>query len=184
MAQYKKLLKENKEDDYFETELPYYRKTENEYRDIILDTIKKIEEVCTKQFRSAGVIWTKENGQLVKIELEDTRKIYSQLIDFFEDMMLRHFDEEITDNFETITKDLQSKYDSLLKQYILSEPKIALRLFAEKTKSFPLESSLSKKYEDKFEDIKHDAKRKRLRELLLLFARKRDLSGKRIASVY
>lgn len=155
----------------------------NEYRDIVLDTIRQIEMINTKQHRNSGTIYSMQNGQRVKIELEDTKKIYRQLIDFFEDMMLRYFDKEVEAKLEQIEENLETKYKQLLDNYILNEPKLSLKKYVEDNKVFPIGNSNTKPYEEKFDEYKQESYRIKFRELLLLFARKRDITGKRMAGM-
>jgi len=183
MGEYKKLQKENS--DEVSVDIPQWgSKKTNEYKDIVLDTIKKIEECSNKQFRSGGVVWAKEGEQWIKVELEDTIKIYSQLVDFFEDIMLRYFDEEMEKNLKKIKIDVQEKHKKLLADYIAYEPKKQLKDYAISTGSFPPQNPVAKKFDERFNGYKHYSCRQRFRALLLLFARKRDLVGKRTASVY
>ena len=186
MAEYKKLMKNNTAVDVFEDELdiPSYGKKVNEYRDIVLDTIKQIEMINTKQLKSAGTVYTQEGGQMIKVELEDTKKIYRQLIDFLEDLMLRYFDDVVGKKLKVIEEELGKKYKVLLDLYIKTEPKRIAREHAKINKMFPINNPNTRPFEEKYEDYKQESYRKRFRELMLLFARKRDLSGKRIASVY
>ena len=184
MSDYKNLMKNNTQVDVDSLDIPSYGKKANEYKDIVLDTLKEIEKINTRQLKTSGTVWTKENGQLIKVELEDTKKIYRQLIDFFEDLMLRYFDEKIVKNLKEINEKLDKDYKTLIAEYILSEPKLGLKEFVKKTQMFPINNPRTKPYEEKYNEFQQKAYRRKLRELLLLFARKRDLSGKRIASVY
>jgi len=188
MVEYKKLMNNtavNMEDEFnVDMDIPSYGKKTNEFRDIVLDTIKQLEMINTKQLKTTGTVYEEQNGQLIKIELEDTKKIYRQLIDFLEDLMLRYFDDEVEKKLKLIEEELNKKFKVLLDLYISVESKVYDKNFAKTNNMFPINNPKTKSFEEKYDDYKQETYRKKFRELMLLFARKRDLSGKRIASVY
>lgn len=183
MAEHKGLMKNNNEVEDDDSVYSYGKKV-NEYRDIVLDTIKQIEIISARQLKSSGTVYTKENGQWIKIELENTKKIYRQLIDFFEDLMFHYFDNEIKDKLKEIDERLDKKYKGLVNQYVSFEPNKRLKEMVLLTKTLPVGTEQTKPYEEKYEEYEQESYREKLRELLLLFKRKNDLGTEETSSIF
>jgi len=176
MEDYEPIISDGQE-DYFS-----FSKTPEGYKEIVLKCIQEILRINTSLLSSTGKIYLKVQGQIITQE-ENTLKIYYQLIDVLEDMLLYYFDDKATEEITRLDKNKLELYPHYLKLYQQNETNENSKYKSLKTGVIPHNEGLGKYYLECYEEDIKKYYRSKFRALLLLFKRKNDLSGKRIASM-
>jgi len=180
MVDYKTLQKEN--EDYSDT--PYWGgKKLNEFKEIVLKAIDECRKQQSKQMIEGGEFFTRQENEWIKVELLNQKEIFMQSINALEDLMLRYYDDKITEQFTEFEKKEKEFKEQCFKIFInQTKDKQSLNI-AKFTNEIPSTPS-GKLLLEQIKAMKLYYKRKKYRELLLLFARKNDLSTKRTVGIY
>jgi len=161
----------------------YSGKKKQEYKEIIIDTIDSIKEISKRPLSNNGKIHIRlPDGQEI-VKEENTMKTYFQLIDFFEDICLRYFDEQVTTEIEELNDEKKSIYNNLLNYYSSMVESERERVIVRKTRIIPNHTPLGRYCLEEFDKRLLEHYRQKFRALLLLFSRKNEFSNKRIASL-
>ena len=174
------LQKEN--EDYSDT--PYWGgKKLNEFKEIVLKAIDECRKQQSKQMIEGGEFFTRQENEWIKVELLNQKEIFMQSINALEDLMLRYYDDKITEQFTEFEKKEKEFKEQCFKIFISqTKDKQSLNI-AKFTNEIPSTPS-GKLLLEQIKAMKLYYKRKKYRELLLLFARKNDLSTKRTVGIY
>ena len=101
------------------------------FRQIVLNHLAKISSICAKEMKSG--YWQKRpiavGGGVYPSEtyIEDGRKAYINAVDFFHDILLPKFDEEIGKELEEIDKNYEKKLKEKLPDEEWIEEKLILK---------------------------------------------------------
>lgn len=145
-----------------------------DYRDIILTTINKILMINNSTLSNSGKIYFKIENQIIEKE-ENTLKIYFQLIEFLEDLLLPYFDEECFKKIEEQIDLRKKSYPKYLDIFLKHQTSELIKIKIQREQIIPKDDILGKWCHDRLEEETKETYRKVLRELLLLFKRKNEL---------
>jgi len=159
----------------------FFNKTPEDYKGIVLDCIHKIININNSSLSNSGKIYLKIQGQMIEKE-ENTLKIFYQLVDTLEDLLTFYFDEEIVPKLKEINDLLDNIYKKYLDIYVSREQKYTTQQQAKNYQIIPKDNPLGRWCHDQIEVETKKLYRNKFTELLLLFKRKNDLSGKRYAA--
>jgi hypothetical protein len=181
------MKKEKEENDFVDTEdddfnyLNWGNKKVSEYKEIVLRAIEecRVQESKPMQNNMSGM---KTKGGM-RMEVVDQQKVFSQCVDAFDDLMLRYYDKEVKENMKKIETEKDDKFKLFIKISQEQERNTKIKEIAKVLTSFP-DSPIGKYYEEKFNIYLYTSQRMKYRELLLLFARRNDLSMKRTIGLY
>lgn len=84
------------------------KKQKLEFKEIVLQHLKKILEITTLEFRGGYENRDVVDNKLTKVYVPDTRKQYIQSVESFSDILLPHFDKDIEKPYTNISKQLES----------------------------------------------------------------------------
>ena len=162
--------------------MDYFNKTPEDYKGVVVSTINKILITNSKLLTNSGKIYIKVEGQFLQKE-ENTLKVYYQLIDFLEDLLLYYFDEQATKEINEQNELRVKIYDRYFNEFIRRQVSEARKYKYEKEGIIPQDDPLSKWCWEQIEEETKKIYRNKLRSLLQLYKRKNDLSGKRYATL-
>ena len=180
MADYNKLVDGELMDEEFQG---WEKKEPKSYKDVVLKQIELCRVEGSKQMIGQAELFQRTNVGLQKVSFFDQKKIYMQSVLTFHDLMLRYFDDEVKTALTNIDKKIKDKMEELIKLFTENEPRKDYGKICEKTREL-INTPFGTKLINIFEEFKYQQHRKMFQELLLLYDRKNDLSGKRTASIY
>ena len=120
-------------------------------------------------------------GKLITISVPDQRQTNIQSTKTLYDLMIFFFDKKFDAKFVDIKKRLNGAGQSFLERYILVEPNSQLKRIAEETKMIQNNSIGERVFQESM-NYQSELHREIFQELILLFKRKNELSGKRTLS--
>lgn len=92
-------------------------KNKMEFREIILQQLKRILELCSNEFR--GGYWTQkqEGYQVVRQYIPDSRKCYIQSVENFSIILFPHFDKTMVEAYKKYNESIEKDKKELKKKY-------------------------------------------------------------------
>jgi len=160
--------------------LDYFNKNPEDYKGIVLSTINKILITNSKLLSNTGKVYIKIGDQYIQQE-ENTLKIYYQLIDFLEDLLLFYFDEQAEEETKSQEEKRKSIYKKYFDLYVSKQTSESKKYKIQREGIIPKDDYLAQWCWENIEEETKKTYRKKLQSLLLLFKRKNELSGKRTA---
>lgn len=159
------------------------KKDSRDYKDIVLSQIEKCRFEGSKQMIGSTEQYVPTSQGWVKAQFPDQRKVFRECVEQFYDLMFRYFDEGAKKNLNEVQKEINGLIKKYFELYLQRETDEEYKDLAKTTKSIQtgMNSDVGKKVLDSYENHKHKLYRKIYRELLLLFDRKNELKGRRIA---
>lgn len=107
----------DEEVEFIDADSDFRTQKSNSFKDIIMNHMSKISNICTKEFRpgywkkkpvvTAGGVYMSETYE------EDTREAYINAVDFLHDIMLPKMDEEAKKAINEVITALNGKKDKL-----------------------------------------------------------------------
>jgi len=159
----------------------YFNKNPEDYKSIVLKCIQEILKINSNLLSKTGKIYIRVEGQIIEKE-ENTIKIYYQLINLLEDLLLYTFDEKAKKDIEGQDEKLKTLYPKYLEIFTEGQVNEARKYKVSKEKIIIKNDNLGMWCLEQIEKEKRECYRNKLRALLLLFkGRKNELSGKRTA---
>jgi len=166
--------------DVEENSMAYRPKEPETYKEIVLRAIEKCRQEMSKELTKGKTIFIERGGASIPVTIPDQRKVVENSVKQLYDLLLYFFDdiavEKLKDLDETIDK-LNQKYYEM---YIELEKNVPHKNWAIANlgiSNSPLGNNLMQDKQD--ERVK--LYRTMYQELILLFKRKGDLSGRRVA---
>lgn len=157
-----------------------FNKTPEDFKTIILSTINKILFVNSSLLSNSGKVMMKQGDQVIQVEM-NTLKVYYQLIDLLEDLLLHFNDDQAIKELEEQEVKKKNIFPKYLELFIKKTTNFKAKSYAIQNKSIPQTDAIGKWCWDNIEYEERQTYRKKFRSLILLFKRKNDLSGKRYA---
>ena len=100
------------------------QKQKLEFKDLVLQHLKRILEITTLEFRGGYYKEVVVGNVLTKEYVPDTRKQYIQSVESFSDILLPHFDNEIDKSYKEISKQLKTLATNIAKKKELDDQSI------------------------------------------------------------
>ena len=162
----------------------YFNHKVEDYKGIVLSTINRIQAISSNQLSKTGKIHVKVGNDWLTKE-ENTLKIYYQLVDFLEDLLLYTFDDEvklIISKQNEYRKKIYKKYFDI---YVNAQTNAQRKYQIARMGIIPNDNNdgLALWCNEQIDEEITQTYRNKLRALLLLFKRKNELSNKRIATM-
>jgi len=166
--------------------LSWRKKQPQEFKDIVIKQIEKCREEFSKQIIGQGNFYTKDgNGMWMKVNLLNQREVITRCILQLYDLLLYYFDEEAKDKLNYLNIDIKNSADVYFEKYLEVERDNEYRDVARVTREIQCgkRSNAGIKIMEALDKYKLEKYREMYQELLLLFKRKNDLSGRRTVSI-
>ena len=179
--EYKKL-----QEDDFEGGMSWGKKEIRSHKEIILNQIEKCRIELSKDLRQGGTYHVPTSQGVLPVYFPDQREVIVQCVETLYDLILWYFDETATTNIKRIQQELHDSYALYFKKYLDVEQCPSYKEVAIKTRVIQQGkySQVGKTIEAQLGSYILAKYREMFRELILLFKRKNELSGKRSAGVY
>jgi len=100
------------------------KKQKLEFKDLVLQHLKKILEITTSEFKGGYYKESVINNILTKEYIPDTRKQYIQSIESLSDILLPHFDQKIKEPYKTISEKIKKLTEGMKKKKKLTDLEI------------------------------------------------------------
>ncbi len=171
--------------DSFDNFSNWKKKEIENLRQVILNQIEKCRIELSKDLRKGGEYMVQTPKGVLPIYFPDQREVNVNSVVTLYDLMLYIFDDDAWKDIEEITDKIAGASDLYFKKYLEMEYCIPYKNIAIKTKE-PVKGQHSKVggvIEARLENYISEKHRELFRELILLFKRKRELSGKRTAGI-
>lgn len=182
----------NFEDSSFE-EFQWRQKEPESFKEIVLRAISKAVTELSKDLRKGGNYMTSTPKGIMPLYFPDQREVIINSIKTLRDLMDFHFDEEAKEKIGQIEFEISNSYDKFYQVYLEKEWVSSLREIAKKTGAIQrdmenpkdrMRSTVAENIEEEMKFYVINLYRTMFRELVLLFKRENEFSGKRTASVY
>jgi len=173
-----------------ENDKPWLKKSVSEYKDIVLKQIDLIRVESSKQVQGEGTVFTQQDGKLIPMNLVNQKEVIKNCIVELRNLMERYFDTTIVDSLKVLDKEMEDKKIEWINFYIAQQRHPKLKTIAIKFRCIPLgdgndlNPQLSNMISGRMESDILEIYKKIYRELLLLFDRKGELSGKKMLAAY
>jgi len=175
------MVEENIGEDEILTSDGFYSKKQEDYKSIVLSCINQILKINTNLLSNTGKVFINIGGQVIEKE-ENTLKVFYQLVDTLEDLMYFFLDDLAKERIEKETEKVNKIYDKFFKIYLERQTSEARRYRVSCEQLIPKDDNLGKWCNEQIEEETKRCYRNKFREMCLLYKRKNDLSGRRIAS--
>lgn len=150
--------------------------------EVIIAQIDKCTNEFSKEMKKGYETSIQQDGKWFPVTLPDQRKTVIQCVQTLHDILLFYFDEEIKKSLKKIETDLEGLYNKFLVKFIKQEPVKIFREYTARNKSihpkFDTNGIGSNIYQE-YWNARAEIYREMFQELVLLFKRKNELSGKR-----
>jgi len=159
---------------------PYWQsQKQSSYKEIVLKQIETCRIEGSKQMVGESSYYQKdEKGNYNMVHLFDQKKIFIESIKMLEDLMLRYFDDSIKKNLSELEKQKKNLSAKYLHYYLLKEVNYQAKMESQAS-GFITKTNVGNAFIKMQEEEKMQIYRNIFRELLLLFDRKNELSGKK-----
>jgi len=148
----------------------YYDNSKITYPQLVMEQIKKIQEICAKELRDGNKIVKNLIGEQI-IEGEDTRYSFLQSVEMFGSLLSPYFPKTESDKVVTNFQDFCDLYDMELNEALEDDEFLALvkKAFNVKNKEDIETKKLTNEVNIYFLNMKIKEARKMFRELVKLF---------------
>ncbi len=171
-------------------EMLWRNKQPQTFKDIVVKQINKATEELSKDLRKGGTYMVQTPKGIVPMYFPDQREIIIFSVQTLYDLLFPYFDEEANEKIGSIKELIKGSHDKFLQIYIQKEWLTPLREYAQKTgyisrdvqnpKDRP-RSTISEEIDEEKTYYLVKIHRDMFRELILLYRRQKELSGKRVA---
>jgi len=174
-------------------EFRWRRKEPESHKEIVLRAIENCRKELSKDMREGGTYETETRRGVFPVYFPDQREVIINSVKTLQELMLWCFDEKAEEDIGKIEEKIKGAYDFFLQKYIACEWCKPLRDQAIATRTIlvdvanPKDRVRSKVGEMLFQEMHYylvKLYREMFRELILLFKRKNELSGKKTAGTY
>lgn len=181
MTEFEQLINDNSSSP----QMPYWgNNKQSSYKEIVLKQIESCRVEGSKQMAGESSFYQKDNqGNFYMVHVYDQKKIYIQCIKSLYDLMMRYFDDKFNEAMELIESERNGLADKYIKLYIQREPLEHLKKLALQTQTIQ-KNAIGSRILSELEEARFEIYRRIYQELLLLFDRKNELSGKKTISAY
>lgn len=182
MPEFEQLLNDSQQG---QASVPYWgNNKQSSYKEIVLKQIETCRVEGSKQMVGESSFYQKDNnGNFYQIHLFDQKKIYIQCVKSLYDLMLRYFDEDMKKKDKELNEKLKGLSTTYINLYVKREPLQHFKTIAQQTGVIQ-KNAVGSRVLSELEEARWEIYRELYQELLLLFDRKNELSGKRTVSLY
>ncbi len=163
------------------TSNPYKKDDKKTLGEIVISQIDVCRKEFSKELKKGFQQQMVFQGKVITVNVPDQRHTNIQSTKTLYDLLLFFFDKTLKDKLELINKKLNTLGDKYFKKYLLIETHPKLKKIAEKTKMIQ-NSQVGERVFQEMMNSQSEIYREIFQELILLFKRKNELSGKRIVS--
>ncbi len=160
------------------TSNPYKKEDKKTLGEVIISQIDVCRKEFSKEMKKGFQTQKVLDGQIITLQIPDQRETVKQCTKTLYDLLLFYFDEKVKENINRIEKNLKSLPKGFLQLYLEQETIKPLKEQAEKTKVIP-NTSFGEKMKQQLINSQSECYREMFQELVLLFKRRNELSGKR-----
>lgn len=157
---------------------PFKKDDKKSLGEVVISQISIIAKEGSKEMKPGYRTQSVMDGKIINITIPDQRLTFIQCVKTLHDLLLFYFDKDMEDALEEINKQLNSSGKNFVKMYITQEDNPKLKRFAEEKGLIP-SCPLGDKIIQRMMNYQVEVYRTMFQELVLLFKRKNELSGKR-----
>jgi len=157
---------------------PYKKEEKKTLAEVVISQIDVCRKEFSKELKKGFQQQVVVSGKIITVNVPDQRHTNIQCTKTLHDLLLFFFDEKFRDSLEEIEKSLSTIGEVYLRRYLTLEQNQSLKTLAEKTRAIQ-NSPAGEKVFQELMNRQSDIYRKMFQELILLFKRKNELSGKR-----
>ena len=158
---------------------PYKKEEKKTLGEVVISQIdvcrKEFNKELKKGFQQQVII----SGKVVTVNVPDQRQTNIQCTKTLHDLLMFFFDKKFDDRLKEIKNKIKESAEKYLKTYIAIEPNLKLKEIAEKMKMIQNSPSGDRIFQQLM-NYQSEIYREMFQELILLFKRKNELSGKRM----
>jgi len=158
---------------------PYKKEDKKTFGEVVIAQIDVGRKEFSKEMKKGFSTQAIAEGKVITIQIPDQRLVVMQVTKTLHDLLLFYFDEEVKEKIESINKRLLGSGEIYVKRYVEQETNTQLKKIAEKTGQIQ-SSSLGQSLHQQLMNYQSELYREMFQELILLFKRKNELSGKRM----
>ena len=156
----------------------YKKEDKKSLAEVIISHIDFCRKELSKQLRPGFKQQTVMEGHVITIEVPDQRQVNKQCVKTLSDLLEFYFDEKFIKQMGKIQKNFDDSGEKFMKIYLSKEQNEHLKSKVEKQKALP-GTSLGDNVRQQWINYLDELYRIMFKELILLFKRKNELSGKR-----
>ncbi len=156
----------------------YKKEDKKSLAEVIIAHIDFCRKELSKQLRSGFKTQSVMQGQVITVDVPDQREVNKQCVKTLRDLLEFYFDEKFNEQMKEIKNEFNGSGKIYLGSYLEKEKNPHL---IEETKRLNIlpSTSLGDTIKQQWINYHDDLYRKMFKELILLFKRKNELSGKR-----
>ncbi len=156
----------------------YKKEDKKSLAEVIIAHIDFTRKELSKQLRPGFKQQTVMEGHVITIEVPDQRQVNKQCVKTLSDLLEYFFDEKYKEAMGKIQEDFDSSGKKYMDIYLSKEQNEHLKTQVEKQQALP-GTSLGENVRQEWINFHDELYRKMFKELILLFKRKNELSGKK-----
>ncbi len=156
----------------------YKKEDKKSLAEVIIAHIDLCRKELSKQLRPGFRQQTVMDGQVITVEVPDQRQVNKQCVKTLSDLLEYFFNDEYKKKIKEIEEKFEKSGDIFMKRYLSRESNEPLKISAEKQKALP-STPLGDNIKQQWINYHDELYREMFKELILLFKRKNELSGKR-----
>lgn len=160
---------------------PYKKDEKKTLGEVVISQIDVCRKEFSKELKKGFEQQIIVSGKVITVNVPDQRQTNIQSTKTLHDLLLFFFDKTLKDKLEKLKKRIDSSGKMFLKKYLLVEQNVKLKMIGEKTNMIQ-NSSIGERIFQELMNHQSDLYREMFQELILLFKRKNELSGKRVLS--
>ncbi len=167
-------------DDQFVSN-PYKKEDKKTLGEVVISQIDVCRKEFSKELKKGFEQQVVVSGKIITVNVPDQRQTNIQSTKTLYDLMMFFFDDKFKEAYKKIKEKINGSGKSYLKRYISIELNPKLKRIAEETQMIQNGPTGERVFQE-IMNFQSDCYREMFRELILLFKRKNELSGKRVLS--
>jgi len=160
---------------------PYKKQEKKSLAEVVIAQIDMCRKEFSKELKKGFQQQVIVSGKVITISVPDQRHTNIQCAKTLYDLMMFFFDKDFYKRYKEVKEKLEKVSDIYLNKYLLLEQDPRLKRIAETTKMIQ-NSSTGERVFQELMNHQSELYREIFQELVLLFKRKNELSGKRMIS--
>ena len=160
---------------------PYKKEDKKSLAEVVISQIDVCRKEFSKELKKGFQQQVIVSGKVITVNVPDQRHTNIQCTKTLHDLMIFFFDEKFNKKYNLIKEKLEKISSIYLNKYILSEQDPRFKRIAEATKMIQ-NSPTGERIFQELMNHQSELYREVFQELVLLFKRKNELSGKRMIS--
>jgi len=160
---------------------PYKKEEKKTLGEVVISQIDVCRKEFSKELKKGFEQQIIVSGKVITVNVPDQRQTNIQCTKTLHDLLMYFFDTKFKERLKSILKKVEKSGELYLERYIKLEQNKKLKTIAEDTNMIQ-NSQVGERVFQELMNYQSDCYREMFQELILLFKRKNELSGKRLLS--